>query len=103
MLPTYSALTDFPERGLAAKKILSISVINGVFRGTLKISELRMSSDSLQLALRKVFSPTNFTNLHELSPDDGGVKSEKAEFSEGLGETLWEISKLENRQIAKFS
>jgi hypothetical protein len=37
--PTYSALADFPEGGLAAKKILNISVINGVFRETLKISE----------------------------------------------------------------
>ena len=51
----------------------------------MKIDELRMPSDSLQLALWKVFLPMNFTNLHEFSPDDGGVKREKAEFSEGLG------------------
>lgn len=84
MAPHILCSRRLPRRGTSRKKILNISVINGVFRGTLKISELRMPSDVGQLALRKFFCPRIYT-IFRLTAK--GVKSEKSEVSERLGET----------------
>ena len=73
-----------PPKGDKPEKVIEYRVINGVFRKTLKISELRMPSDVGQLALREFFCPRIsriYTNFRLTAK---GVKSEKSEVSERL-------------------
>ena len=62
-----------------------------------------MPSDVGQLALQEFFCPRIsriYTNFRLTAK---GVRSEKSEVSEGLGETLREISKLANWGISKLA